>query len=883
MINQELKTKNAFKMRAQIYNILMGTKTRSIFALKVSLFILTFFHASLIFSDLQSTNYEAWITSVTSKPISQVGNGILKVGSTINTIISSLGLYSISRLISSQTIVLILCFLAVVVCLNIFAIWNADKVAWVALQKPTRRGKLFLKPLFKSMMQFTFKYYDLIFPICLILSTGSLSCRWVEVEASYGANDSVLSRTIFESSFIAAQVFEIRDETVPIHVNFLHDDVLCLSNNDIMMKIFGALLLVSSLFLRIVFSKLRRFSRNPLCYDSSLDGTDLFQEIIINFFLAWFHILQVVLPSNRTQAQVDQIREDYNSVGERRIIQAEGESKTHIFSGWFLKQDYTVTIYLLVFTWVVVFVMKRLLIKNQPWLNRLYRNSKISQITIVQLLLEFKIILEFFNSYGIMNFYLGELNSNNLSKEPSLPVYFLDRLGYSKGGRGFIFLLVISVLKVKSTLNSLESSWGYLKNLKNSMQTHVDDEGLANVNEIRKQDVLEKKDLITIYFLTLKYIDYEIQIRKGTVGNKDQDTLEIEMCLLGINKNHIETCRNAQCYCKIEEKILKGGKYSELLKRGDPMDTFDHKFSYLRGAESIKMALEYLEQQFQNYIQFHGKTDDEVIYPFIKFLLLYTGKISKAVTLFYQKKRIVQAESKSVDTNTDIEDISIILQKVIEKNQEDGSMYLLITGDLLSSELPANTYLRPKNVILFLDSLQTLKALCRQISDLKFKILTSLVSSENSGMNNKTLKEQTPTMMKLSIKKHLLFKVCSRLRKTQYWNYMPLLILLSWLFGSILEDEWGWGNIMRQVNFQFYFTILTFRYSRHNSKDSTLWRQEHSSRSSRRNLENLEKIGNLREIMTLSLFMQTQSRVKSTKKLIQSQKNRNLLLETKIR
>lgn len=80
--------------------------------------------------------------------------------------------------------------------------------------------------------------------------------------------------------------------------------------------------------------------------------------------------------------------------------------------------------------------------------------------------------------------------------------------------------------------------------------------------------------------------------------------------------------------------------------------------------------------------------DDEVIYPYIKFLLLYSGKFCKAISLFNQKKKLIQAKNKLRDTNTDTEDILIIIQKVINKNQEDGSLYLLITGDLFSSELP---------------------------------------------------------------------------------------------------------------------------------------------------------------------------------------------------
>jgi hypothetical protein len=78
-------------------------------------------------------------------------------------------------------------------------------------------------------------------------------------------------------------------------------------------------------------------------------------------------------------------------------------------------------------------------------------------------------------------------------------------------------LLVIGVLKVKSSLSSLDSSWGYLKNLKNTKKVLVDDERLANTDEARKEDVLAKKDLITVYYLTLKYIDYEIKLKKGTI------------------------------------------------------------------------------------------------------------------------------------------------------------------------------------------------------------------------------------------------------------------------------------------------------------------------------------------------------------------------------
>lgn len=428
--------------------------------------------------------------------------------------------------------------------------------------------------------------------------------------------------------------------------------------------------------------------------------------------------------------------------------------------------------------------------------------------------LECRIILEFFCSYGVLNYYLGELNNSNLTKEPSLPVYFLDQLGYSKGGRGFVFILLMGVLKCKGTLATLASSWGYLKNLDSSRSNFVDDEDLGDADEARKEDVLNKKDLITVYFLTLKYIEYEIELRKGTISSVGKEALEIQLCLLGINKNHIESCKNSKCYCKIEEKIKKNCTDPEvqLLKRGYPKDTFDEKFSYLRTGNSIKQAIEYLEQQFENYVSYHGIGDKEIIYPYIKFLLLYSGKFCKAITLFNQKKRLIQAKNKLIDTNTDIEDINIIIQRVININQEDGSLYLLISSGLFSSELPQNTYLHPKSVILFLDSFQSLKTLCSNISDLKLGFLNCLLNSQDSTSHPNMLKDEISTLLKISIKKNLLYKVCSRLRLTQYWNYTPLLVLLSWLFGAIIEDEWGWGHLMKQVfktQFKGFFSLET--------------------------------------------------------------------------
>ena len=166
--------------------------------------ILTIIHGSLIYSDALSVNYDKWITGLTHKPISSIGNGILKTGSTINDIFSSMGIYSISRNLNKGSLLIILALLCLVMLLNIVAIWNINLIGVLALKKPTRRGKVFMRTSFQTLMTITYKFFIVIFPISMIIGAGTLSCRWIDVATSSGDNDSVLSRAIFTSTFISA-------------------------------------------------------------------------------------------------------------------------------------------------------------------------------------------------------------------------------------------------------------------------------------------------------------------------------------------------------------------------------------------------------------------------------------------------------------------------------------------------------------------------------------------------------------------------------------------------------------------------------------------------------------------------------------------------------
>ena len=152
MINQELKTKNIFRMRAQIYNILSSTPNRSIPALRLSIIILVFFHGSLIFSDEISKNYEAWVTEVTNKDIKHVGNGILMVGSTINRFLSVLGVFNAGRSLSSATLLLVMILICLVLVINALIIFNPNLIPEIALSKPSSKVKIQLRPAFKKII-----------------------------------------------------------------------------------------------------------------------------------------------------------------------------------------------------------------------------------------------------------------------------------------------------------------------------------------------------------------------------------------------------------------------------------------------------------------------------------------------------------------------------------------------------------------------------------------------------------------------------------------------------------------------------------------------------------------------------------------------------------
>ena len=133
-------------------------------------------------------------------------------------------------------------------------------------------------------------------------------------------------------------------------------------------------------------------------------------------------------------------------------------------------------------------------------------------------------------------------------------------------------------------------------------------------------------------------------------------------------------------------------------------------------------------------------------------------------------------------------------------------MYLLIAKEKLKSHIPQNTYFYPANITVFFNTFENVKRLCSEISEIKVLILEGINDANSTIGVNDQLKYITNFM----VKKRELFKICSLLKKTEYWGYTPLQVLLTWMMGAILEDEWTWSNLLNEMIRKKLYTFNSY-------------------------------------------------------------------------
>ena len=160
-------------------------------------------------------------------------------------------------------------------------------------------------------------------------------------------------------------------------------------------------------------------------------------------------------------------------------------------------------------------------------------------------------------------------------------------------------------------------------------------------------------------------------------------------------------------------------------------------------------------------------------FAYIRFLILYSGKITKAYSLMNQKKGML-AKDGIFKTNIHIEEIKLLLEKSVELNQIDGSMYLLIARNRYTPHVPLTKNYHPSNIVLFLNSLKNLKRIALDVSALKFEILNIIQEKGSSSYGQNKISAIYDRIVQFMTKKHEFFTLCLTLKQLEYWGYTPL-------------------------------------------------------------------------------------------------------------
>ena len=136
------------------------------------------------------------MSELSEKTIKMTGNGFLKIKSSINKLSSPLGVFTITRNLYPNTLNALLVTLTAVTLFNVILIFKARSISSLACNKNIQGSNIFLRPFVIKLIRIFFNYYDIIFPVCLIIACGTASCRWVEVEQIGLEVDNVIKTAV---------------------------------------------------------------------------------------------------------------------------------------------------------------------------------------------------------------------------------------------------------------------------------------------------------------------------------------------------------------------------------------------------------------------------------------------------------------------------------------------------------------------------------------------------------------------------------------------------------------------------------------------------------------------------------------------------------------
>lgn len=131
----------------------------------------------------------------------------------------------------------------------------------IAFQEKRSNDKLRLRKITRVISRFCFNQYDVIFAFSIILSCGTLSCRWIQGKEEIDRLSNI-TYSIFASEYDT--VANLIPVSTLKHVSFMNDSITCLDTRDLFIKISGVILFISSIILKFVYIKIQKVQNSPL-------------------------------------------------------------------------------------------------------------------------------------------------------------------------------------------------------------------------------------------------------------------------------------------------------------------------------------------------------------------------------------------------------------------------------------------------------------------------------------------------------------------------------------------------------------------------------------------------------------------------------------------
>lgn len=283
---------------SKIFNLLLkSAPSPSSFAPLTFQILLLMFQTGLIFSKEFSKIYEKFIPENILKRKS-----IMNKGSFFNSVSNQLNIIVFIRKIRPEILISILgVFLAFFVL--IYSTFWKFEIFLKTIKKNSLnlRSTLVKATTFIRIFSFFITNYDIIFFIFNTISFNSFFCRTIQIEITDGVGEGGnYLDTGFSSAFLNATDRSLNTRIENLNVAFLNDSVECKSTKFYIILALGFFLLILNVLLKIISSRLMKFTPSPDIFSCKYNNSDLILDMVISIILV-FRTLIIVFFENDYQ------------------------------------------------------------------------------------------------------------------------------------------------------------------------------------------------------------------------------------------------------------------------------------------------------------------------------------------------------------------------------------------------------------------------------------------------------------------------------------------------------------------------------------------------------------------------------------------------------